>query len=220
MMIAAKGATPDTIGEVLSDIQAEGVLAMQIIERHRAMLRSHQLQKKPIDLHAVVKESLALVAPDMRARQIEVNVNLSSNPCVISGDQVLLQQVLVILVINAMDAMAEMPPPRRHVTITSEVRAANVEVTVRDTGSGLPADIIGTLFTPFVTTKSHGLGIGLTIARKIVDAHGGTIEARNNPEGGATFTVTLRTAESGAPDDAAAVLARDRARSRTLPMEG
>ena len=63
---------------------------------------------------------------------------------------------------------------------------------MRDTGTGLPADVIGTLFTPFVTTKSNGLGIGLTIARTIVDAHGGTISAHNNPEGGATFTVTLR----------------------------
>ena len=129
----------------------------------------------------------------MRARQIEVTVNRPSSPCVINGDQVLLQQVLVNLLINAMDAMAEMPPARRHVTIASEVRAADVEVSVRDTGPGLPADIIGTLFTPFVSTKSHGLGIGLAIARTIVDAHGGTIEARNNPEGGATFTVTLRT---------------------------
>ena len=97
MMVTANRATPDTIGEILSDIQAEGVLATQIIERHRTMLRSRQLQKKPIDLHAVVKESLALVAHDMRARQVVVTVNLSSNPCVINGDQVLLQQVLVNL---------------------------------------------------------------------------------------------------------------------------
>ena len=218
-MITTKSATPDTIEEILSDIHADGVRATQIIERQRTMLRSHQLQKKPIDLHAVVNESLALVAHDISARQIVVNVNLSSNPCVISGDQVLLQQVLVNLVMNAMDAMAEMPPARRQVTITSEVRAADVEVSVRDTGPGLPADIISTLFTPFVTTKSHGLGIGLTIARTIVDAHGGTIEARNNPEGGATFTVTLRAAQSAASDDAAAALARDRALSRTPPME-
>ena len=218
-MITAKSATPDTIEEILSDIHADGVLATKIIERQRAMLRSHQMQKKPIDLHAVVNESVALVAHDIRARQIVVNVNLSSSPCIINGDQVLLQQVLVNLVINAMDAMAEMPPSRRHLTITSEVRAADVEVSVRDTGPGLPAEIISTLFTPFVTTKSRGLGIGLTIARTIIDAHGGTIEARNNPEGGATFTVTLHVAKSAASDDAAAVLARDRARSRTLPME-
>ena len=92
---------------------------------------------------------------------------------------------------NAMDAMAEMPPSRRYVTIRSEVRATDVEVSVRDTGTGLPAPVNGTLFTPFVTTKSHGLGIGLTIVRTIVDAHGGTIDARNNPEGGAIFSVTL-----------------------------
>jgi C4-dicarboxylate-specific signal transduction histidine kinase len=149
-----------------------------------------------------------------------VNVTLPSNPCLISGDQVLLQQVLVNLVMNAMDAVAEMPPARRYVTITSEVRGADVEICVRNTGPGLPGGIIDKVFTPFVTTKTHGLGIGLTIVRTIVDAHGGTIEAGNHPEGGATFTVTLRTAESGASEGAAAVLARDPARSRTLPMEG
>ena len=119
----------------------------------------------------------------MSARQVEATVNLSSSPCVINGDQVLLQQVLVNLVMNAMDAMAETPPARRHVTISSDVRAADVDVSVRDTGPGLPAQVLGTLFTPFVTTKAHGLGIGLTIVRSIVDAHGGTIVARNNPEG-------------------------------------
>ena len=196
MMVTANRATPDAIGEILADIQAEGVRATQIIDRHRTMLRSHQLDKKPIDLHAVINESLALVAHDMRARQIEATVDLSSDPCVVSGDQVLLQQVLVNLVMNAMDAMAETPPARRRITIRSEVRAADVEVSVRDTGTGLPAEIIGTLFTPFVTTKSHGLGIGLTIARTIVDAHGGTIDAHNNPEGGATFTVTLPRSET------------------------
>ena len=197
MMVTANQATSETIGEILSDIQTQGVQASQIIDRHRTMLRSRQLDMKPIDLHAVVNESLALVDHDLRARQIETTVNLSPNPCVISGDQVLLEQVLVNLVVNAMDAMAETPPTRRHLTITSEVRAADVEVSVRDTGTGLPAQINGTLFTPFVTTKSHGLGIGLTIVRTIVDAHGGTIDARNNPEGGATFTVTLRCSEIG-----------------------
>ena len=139
MMVTANRATSDTIGEILSDIQTQGVRATQIIDRHRTMLRSHQLDKKPIDLHAVIDESLALVAHDMSARQVEATVNLSSSPCVINGDQVLLQQVLVNLVMNAMDAMAETPPARRRVTISSEVRAADVDVSVRDTGPGLPA---------------------------------------------------------------------------------
>ena len=207
MMITVNRATPDTLGEILSDIENEGVQASQIIDRHRAMLRSHQLDKKPIDLHAVIQESLALVAHDMTAHQIEATVNLSSNPCIITGDQVLLQQVLVNLLMNAMDAMADTPPARRRVTISTEVRAADVEVSVRDTGPGLPEQIKGTLFTPFVTTKAHGLGIGLTITRTIVEAHGGTIDAHNNPEGGATFTLTLRRSEtprilSGSPSAA------------------
>ena len=196
MMITANRATPDTMGEILSDIESEGVQAAHIIDRHRTMLRGRQLDTKPIDLHVVIHESLALVAHDMRTRQIEATVNLSSSPCIITGDQVLLQQVLVNLVMNAMDAMAETPPARRRVTISTAVRAADVEVSVRDTGTGLPTQIDGTLFTPFVTTKAHGLGIGLTITRTIVDAHRGTIDAHNNPEGGATFTVTLRRSET------------------------
>ena len=195
MMINTNRATPDTVCEILSDIESEAVQATQIIDRHRTMLRGHPLDMKTIDLHVVIHESLALVAHDMRARQVEATVNLSSNPCIITGDQVLLQQVFVNLVMNAMDAMAETPPARRRMTISTEVRAAIVEVSVRDAGTGLPAQIDGTLFTPFVTTKAHGLGIGLTITRTIVDAHGGTVDAHNNPEGGATFTVTLRRSD-------------------------
>jgi signal transduction histidine kinase len=198
MMITADRSTPDAMGEILSDIETEGVQATQIIDRHRTMLRGHQPDTKPIDLHAVIDESFALVAHDMRARQIEATVNLSSHPCIVNGDQVLLQQVLVNLVMNAMEAMTETPPERRRVTIATEIRGADVDVSVRDAGSGLPAQINGARFTPFVTTKAHGLGIGLTITQTIVDAHRGTIDARNNPEGGATFTVTLP--RSGTPD--------------------
>ena len=163
MMVTANRATPDTIGEILSDIQTPGRPRHADHRSPSDDAPSHQLDKKPIDLHAVIDESLALVAHDMSARQVEATVDLSSSPCVINGDPVLLQQVLVNLVMNAMDAMAETPPARRHITIRSEVRAADVDVSVRDTGPGLPAEIVDTLFTPFVTTKAHGLGIGLTI---------------------------------------------------------
>jgi len=194
-MIAADRATPETIVEVLSDIRSQGAQAAQIIDRHRTMLKSRQLERKPIDLHGVVSECLALMAHDMSARQIQATVNLSSTPCVISGDPVLLQQVLVNLVMNAMDAMVQTPAARRRVTIGTEVRGGDAEVVVRDTGTGLPAQMNGALFTPFATTKAHGLGIGLSIARTIVEAHDGSIEAHNNPDGGATFIVRLRRAQ-------------------------
>jgi signal transduction histidine kinase len=195
MMAAAHLAGPDATGEILADIKAEAVLATQIIERHRTMLRSHQLHKKPIDLHSVIDETLALVAHDMRARKIESTLDLSSTPCVIDGDQVLLEQVLVNLIRNSMDALDETPPARRQITIRSTVRAADVEISVRDTGTGLPAEITDTLFAPFVTTKSDGHGIGLTIAQRIVEAHAGTIVAHENLNGGATFTFTLPRSE-------------------------
>lgn len=202
MMVTADRAEPDATSEILADINAQSVLATQIIERHRAMLRGHQLDKKPLDLHSVIDETLALVAHDMRARRIEATLDLSPTPCVIDGDRVLLEQVLVNLVRNAMDALADSPPARRQITIGTAVRGAAVEISVRDTGTGLPAAIIGTLFTPFVTTKSHGLGVGLTIAQRIVEAHSGTIVARQNDEGGAIFTVALpRAGTSGSSGD-------------------
>ena len=196
MMVTANRASADTIDEVLSEIRTQGKHATQIIDRQRTMLRSHQMDKKPIDLRDVIRESLALVAPDMRVREVEAAVTLSPEPLVVSGDEVLLQQVLVNLVMNAMDAMSQTPPARRILMVSTNVRGADVDVSVRDTGTGLPPDLDGKLFTPFVTTKSHGMGIGLTIAQTIVTAHGGTINAHNNPDGGATFTFTLRRSET------------------------
>jgi len=196
MMLLANRATPETSGEVLSDIHASGILATGIIERHRTMLRSRRLQKKQVDLQSVVKDMLALVAHDMRARQIAVTVKLLPSACLVSGDPVLLQQVFVNLVMNAMDAMADDPPERRHITISSEVGRGDVEVAVRDTGPGLPSELVGRLFTPFVTTKPQGLGVGLAISRSIMEAHDGSIRASNHPDGGAAFTVTLRLCEA------------------------
>jgi signal transduction histidine kinase len=204
MMITADRATPEEIGEALADLQSEAMLATQIIDRHRAMLRSRELDKKPIDLRSVIAGSLALLAHEIRARQVEATIDLPATPCSIDGDQVLLQQVLVNLVRNAIDAMAERPPGKRRITIRSVCTGAEAELSVQDSGTGLSPEVMGTLFTPFVTTKSHGLGIGLTITRSIVEAHGGTIAARGNLDGGATFTVTLpcrRAHGLGGPTD-------------------
>jgi len=196
LMVTANRETSDKMREILSDIRRQGARAAEIIHRHRAMLRSRPLDRQPIELHTVIDESLALLAHDLRAQQVEATVHPPSRVCVIDGDQVLLQQVFVNLVMNAMDAMAETPSARRRVTIASEASATQVVISVRDSGSGLPAHMIDNLFTPFATTKPHGLGIGLTIARTIVDAHGGTLDAHNNPDGGATFTVTLRCVDT------------------------
>ena len=193
MLVSSNRATPEVLQEILRDIRTADVRATEIIQRHRTMIRSRELDKRPIDIHAVVRESLALVAHDMTTRQIQSDVSLPAAPCLIEGDQVLLQQVLVNLVINAMDAMADTPPAKRRLTVQSAVSQNGVDISVRDAGSGLPAESGGRLFEPFVTTKANGMGIGLTIAQTIVEAHSGRIEAHNNPDAGATFTVTLPT---------------------------
>ncbi|MEJ5991300.1 HAMP domain-containing sensor histidine kinase [Ramlibacter sp. PS3R-8] len=190
-MVEADRATPDATGEIVADIRTEATLASQIIERHRAMVRGHQLQKKPIDLHRAIHESVALVAHDLKTRRIEASLDLAPAPLLVEGDQVLLQQVLVNLIRNAMDALQKNEEDKRRVTIRTASAGGRVEVSVCDTGAGLSAEAMRTLFMPFVTTKPDGLGLGLAITQRIVEAHEGTIAVHGNADGGATFTVTL-----------------------------
>jgi C4-dicarboxylate-specific signal transduction histidine kinase len=182
--------------EILADIRTADVHATEIIERHRAMLRNHRLETKPIDIHAVVRESVTLIARDTNERQIQVNVDVPPVPCIVTGDHVLLEQVVVNLMVNAMDAMTDTPAGRRRITVHSEMVAQGVKISVCDAGTGLAASLQGKLFEPFVTTKANGMGIGLAIARTIVQTHGGSIDAENNANGGATFAVTLPCTEA------------------------
>ena len=122
---------------------------------------------------------------------MQIDVETPSSACLVRGDRVLLQQVLVNVIMNAVDAMATTPAEKRRISVRHVVGQGAVEVSIRDAGSGLPISVNSQVFEPFVTTKSNGIGIGLTIARAIVEAHRGTMEARNNPDGGATFTITL-----------------------------
>lgn len=197
MLVDSNRATPETVREILSEIHTADVRATEIVERHRKMLRTRRLEQQRIDMHAVVRESLALVAHEMGAHQVQVDLTQEASPCVVDGDPVLLQQVLVNLVMNAMQAMADTTGARRRVAVLSRYTEGSVEVSVRDAGIGLPPNVNGRLFEPFVTTKNGGMGIGLTIARSIAEAHGGTVTAHNNPEGGATFTLTLPCVETG-----------------------
>jgi C4-dicarboxylate-specific signal transduction histidine kinase len=138
-----------------------------------------------------VRESLAIVAHDSVSRQVRIEAELCSGPCITTGDQILLQQVVLNLVLNAMDAMAQTPVHRRRVIVRTRIVRGLVEVSVHDCGEGIAPEVAVRLFEPFNSTKATGMGIGLTIARGIIDAHGGTIEAGNNDDGGATFVVTL-----------------------------
>ena len=189
-LIASNRATTEELRDILRDIGREDDRATRIIGRLRAMMKKTQdIDKRPVDIFAVVRESLAIVAHDASARRVQIDCRLPSAPCLVLGDQVLLQQVIINLVLNAFDAMADAAD--RRIVIEATVGAAVVDIAVRDSGPGVPVQLNGRLFEPFFTTKPNGLGLGLSIVSSIVAAHGGTIGAHNAAEGGAVFCVTL-----------------------------
>jgi signal transduction histidine kinase len=198
MLLASNRGSVDEIREILRDIKGEDTRASQIIQRQRAMLRKHEPVRRAVDVNTVVRESLAIVARDAESRQVRIDAELCSGPCLTTGDQILLQQVVLNLVLNAMDAMAQTPVDRRRMIVRSRIVRNLVEVSVHDRGEGITPEVAARLFEPFNSTKATGMGIGLTIVRSLIEAHGGTIAAANNDDGGATFVMTL---PRRAPDD-------------------
>jgi len=191
-LIASNRATPEELRDILCDIEREDERATEIVDRIHGMLKKRDIDKRPVDVFAVVRESVAFVAHDAAARRVQIACQLPSVPCFVLGDQVMLQQVVVNLVVNAFDAMAEADAGTdRRVVIEAVRGSAVVEISVRDSGPGIPAQLNGRLFEPFVTTKPNGLGLGLSIVRSIVAAHGGTIGSHNAADGGAVFSITL-----------------------------
>jgi signal transduction histidine kinase len=191
LLLASKRAPIDELRQILADIQREDTRAAQIIQRQRRMLQKRELEPRNLDLNGTVRESLEIVAHHALSHQVRIESELCDEPCRIDGDPILLQQVLVNLVLNAIDAMATVPAAVRHVVIRTRTTGTTAEIAVRDCGTGIAPDVATRLFQPFVSTKMAGMGIGLTIVRGIVEAHGGTIDGHNNPDGGATFWFTL-----------------------------
>jgi signal transduction histidine kinase len=176
------------MAEIISDIRKDDVRASEVIRRMRELLQKHELESLPVDLNEVAAETIAIVQPDARSRQIDLETDLAAGIRPILGDRVHLQQVLLNLLMNAMDAVAAVPPERRRVRVRTAQSNGEVRLAVSDTGKGIPTDRIGKIFEPFFTTKSEGsgMGMGLAIARSIVDAHAGRMAAENNAAGGAT----------------------------------
>jgi PAS domain S-box-containing protein len=182
----------DEVREVLADIRKDDVRACRIIDRIRALVRNHEMTMLPLDLNDVADEVVRLIAPDARHRRVELRSEFASGLAELRGDRVHLQQVLLNLLINAMDAVADAPPDGRRVLVrTAMDSAGSVLASVSDTGHGIPPDKLPHIFESFFTTKQDGMGLGLAISHSIIEAHGGHIWAGNDPGGGATFYLTL-----------------------------
>jgi two-component system sensor kinase FixL len=185
------------VGEILSDIVAEDKRAGEVIRRLRALYRKGEAQFQAVDLNEIAREVLQLTHGDLMAREVSVTTRLALELPAVRGDRVQLQQVLLNLIVNACDAMSGNAAGDRNLTIATVTDGADaVQVSIADHGPGIGIDMLDRLFQPFVTTKPQGLGLGLSICRSIVMAHGGRLWADNNPERGATFSVAL-PAEAG-----------------------
>jgi signal transduction histidine kinase len=178
----------EEVGDIITDIRNDDVRAAEIIRRMRGLLQKHELEMLPVDLNDVARETMAIVRPDAQSRGIQLEVDVADDVEPIRGDRIHLQQVLLNLLMNAVDAVATMPMERRHVRISTRQSDNEVRVAVTDTGAGIPANRISEIFEPFYTTKTGGtgMGMGLAIARSIIAAHGGRIAAENNAGEGAT----------------------------------
>jgi nitrogen-specific signal transduction histidine kinase len=180
------------VRDILHDIAEDDRRAGEVIKRLRAMLKKDEVKSLPLDLNELVEEVIDFSHSDLITRNVALTVELAPALPPVLGDRVQLQQVLLNLVLNACEAMKAKPTWERRLTMATAPDADDgVRVSVVDRGTGIPADELERVFEPFFTTKEHGLGLGLSICRSIVAAHGGRLWAGNNENGGATFHLTL-----------------------------
>jgi signal transduction histidine kinase len=190
--------SPNELGEVLTDIVEDDRRAGDIIYRMRRMLKKGDVQAEAVDLNAISIDAIRLVAGRAARQRVTIEQALSPTAVLVTGDSVQLQQVVVNLFLNAIDATAQRADGPRRVTIETRISEREVELAVYDTGSGVQPPELARLFRPFFSTKQEGLGMGLSISRTIVEAHRGRIWAENRKDGAVFRLAFARSGEEAA----------------------
>src|SRR5664279_3194399 len=189
----------DEIRAILADIRKDDERAGNVITRMRGLLKRRELNTRPLDLGELVGDVASLLRMDAVARKVKLDIDLPVDLPLVRGDRVHLQQVLLNLILNGMDALDAARREDRRISMRAQFDGAqSVEIAVRDTGDGIPAEVLPHVFASFFTTKTNGMGMGLSIARTIIEAHGGRLWAANNDGPGATFRFTLPIASEAA----------------------
>jgi PAS domain S-box-containing protein len=186
------------VRQILDDIISDNKRAGGIIMKIRALLKKEQVSFEITDVKDLIADVLSLLRADTLLPELVITSEFSMGLPRISGDRIQLQQVIINLILNGTGAMKDLPPSRRKLNIKTAIeKDGNVKVSVTDFGTGIEEDAMRHIFEPFYTTKQEGMGMGLSISRTIIEAHGGTMMASNNPEGGATFSFTLPAHRGG-----------------------
>lgn len=185
---------PQLLQDTLAALSAQALRAADIVGRIRHWVRQQPASREPCDLNAAVEQSLSLLLrAEARRHGVPVRLALSAEPVRVSADRVLLEQVVLNLGLNALQAMQSQQPPApgHELLLRTATEAGRASLQVLDRGPGLPPEIAERLFEPFFTTRSDGLGLGLNICRSIVESMGGELLARNRDGGGAVFEIRL-----------------------------
>jgi two-component system sensor kinase FixL len=190
--MTSKRGNLEEVREILQDIVKDNSRAGEVIRRMRALVKKEALESATLDLASLIRDVVALLHSDAILQNVQIALELDDSLPPVWGDRVQLQQVVLNIMLNAFDAMRECPADERKVKLCAEPHGAGlIKVAVSDCGTGLTSDQLDRIFQPFFTTKRDGLGMGLSITRSIIEAHGGRLWAENNADHGATFSFTL-----------------------------
>jgi C4-dicarboxylate-specific signal transduction histidine kinase len=188
-----KSPSPDfaELNEIVDDIVRDDRRASEVIRRMRSLLTKAPFELKSIDLNDVARETVEFLSTLAVGRKVELMSLIAQNALPILGDRIQLQQVILNLVVNGIDAMKDTPAENRVLSIRTARVGKFAELSVSDLGPGIPEDKLREVFDPFFTSKAEGMGMGLSIARTIVEAHRGLIWAKNRDHGGASVRIKL-----------------------------
>jgi signal transduction histidine kinase len=190
-LLAAPEPDLDELRATLADIVADERRAGELVQKLRRFLRRGEVERGELDLREVLEEVLHLVGREAEARGVRLGLEIAEALPKIVGDRVELQQVVLNLLSNAIDAVAAGDRTVREIMVRAGRSGDGVSVEVRDSGPGMDAETLARIFQPFFTTKPKGMGLGLSISRTIVEAHGGTLSAHSAPGKGSTFRIEL-----------------------------